>query len=69
MLVLPTSNLSEMFFSVADYGLYGCWKSLLSSDLEKQLFSNASLSLWGIEDVKRVINKKYVMDYYLFWQH
>ena len=56
--IRPTSNMCERLFSVAVYALNDRRKSVLPVNFERQLFLHADSHLWGISDVKNLVNKQ-----------
>ncbi len=55
--LLPTSNACERLFSRAGYVLGDRRQSIHPANFEQQMFLFANSHLWGIEDVKAVVNE------------
>lgn len=54
--VLPTTNIVERFFSKAGHCFSKRRKQITPENLEMQLFLHMNSHLWGIEDVREVMN-------------
>ncbi|ETV82391.1 hypothetical protein H257_05043 [Aphanomyces astaci] len=51
----PTSNMCERLFSVTKWALTDRCQSMLPSNFEEQMFLHSNAFLWGIDDVKSVM--------------
>ncbi|KAF0706983.1 hypothetical protein AaE_013834 [Aphanomyces astaci] len=51
----PTSNMCERLFSVTKWALTDRRQSMLPSNFEEQMFLHCNAFLWGIDDVKSVM--------------